>query len=188
MKPQWPFPMIWLAESWVLFGLSLQSTLKPKYLVQLKEAFQDHSTWGMSFRQFLSFYDVMHHYVTSHDSKCPNYPVFDAVVIFEHPKNFKNFRPFYRIFYFSIFAIFVEIEIFAIFSNLMNVFKFTNKSMGSVVPTLKNFKLVDTSGKRFQKCSEKWWQNWHQCDIIFSVVLACDVEYNGDAHFEAEVG
>lgn len=53
-------------------------------------------------------------------------------------------------------------------SNLMNVFKFTNKSMGSVVPTLKNFKLIDTSGK--------------------SVVLACDVEYNGDAHFEAEVG
>ena len=26
------------------------------------------------------------------------------------------------------------------------------------------------------------------CGIIFSVVLACDVEYNGDAHFEAEVG
>ena len=64
---------------------------------------------------------------------------------------------------FRNFEIFVEIDIF---SNLMNVFKFTNKSMGSVVPTLKNFKLVDTSGKRFQKCSEKWWQNWHQFDII----------------------
>ena len=64
---------------------------------------------------------------------------------------------------FRNFEIFVEIDIF---SNLMNVFKFTNKSMGSVVPTLKNFKLVDTSGKRFQKCSEKWWQSWHQCDII----------------------
>ena len=82
---------------------------------------------------------------------------FYAAVIFEHLKkiqkchfefDFDNFRQFYRFFYFFLyFAIFVAIKNF---SNLMNVFKFTNKSMGSVVPTLKNFKLVDTSGKRFE--------------------------------------
>merc|ERR1711935_479772 len=53
-------------------------------------------------------------------------------------------------------------------SNLMNVFKFTNKSMGSVVPRLRNFRLVDSRES--------------------SVVVSCDVDYDGDAHFEAEVG
>lgn len=54
------------------------------------------------------------------------------------------------------------------FSNLLNVFKFTTSSMGTVVPRMTNFRLVDTSDK--------------------SVVIVVDVEYNGDAHFEAEIG
>ena len=40
--------------------------------------------------------------------------------------------------------------------------------MGTVMPSFKNFRLVDTSDK--------------------SVVIVLDVEYNGDAHFEAEIG
>ena len=66
---------------------------------------------------------------------------------------------FHKNFFIEIFFYFLSK--FLIFSNLMNVFKFTNKSMGSVVPTLKNFKLIDTSGKRFQqiftkkKCDKK---------------------------------
>ena len=125
MKPQWPFPMIWLVESWVPFGLLLQSILKPKYLVQLKEAFQDHSTWGMSFRQFLSFYDVIYHYVTSHNSKWPNYPVFSnvfyAAVIFEHLKNCKN-----EIFVISKFWNFCWNRYFQQFDECLQVYKQIN--------------------------------------------------------------
>ena len=40
--------------------------------------------------------------------------------------------------------------------------------MGTVVPSMTNFRLIDTSDK--------------------SVIIMTDVEYNGDAQFEAELG
>ena len=83
----------------------------------------------------------------------------------------------------------------------MNVFKFTNKSMGSVVPRLRNFKLVDSREKRFSLLLSisAAWNMFHPFvlrfnhviplkTVLFSVVLSCDVDYDGDAHFEAEVG
>ena len=50
----------------------------------------------------------------------------------------------------------------------MNVFEFTEKSMGSEIPTLTDFKLIDTSTS--------------------GCMITCQVDYSGDAYFEAEIG
>ena len=50
----------------------------------------------------------------------------------------------------------------------MNVFEFTEKSMGSEIPTLTDFKLIETSTS--------------------GCMITCQVDYSGDAYFEAEIG
>ena len=50
----------------------------------------------------------------------------------------------------------------------MNVFEFTEKSMGTEIPTLTDFKLIDTSTS--------------------GCMITCQVDYSGDAYFEAEIG
>ena len=50
----------------------------------------------------------------------------------------------------------------------MNVIEFTKKSMGSEIPTLTDFKLIETSKS--------------------GCMITCQVDYSGDAYFEAEIG
>ena len=61
----------------------------------------------------------------------------------------------------------------------MNVFKFTNKSMGSVVPRLRNFKLVDSREKRFSfSCFENMLHSFrlnHVIPAFYCLVLSSAV-------------
>ena len=53
-------------------------------------------------------------------------------------------------------------------NKLMNVFEFTEKTMGTEIPTLTDFKLMESSTS--------------------GCMITCQVDYSGDAYFEAEIG